>query len=143
MASKRSYLLSHRKEKPPPLLPSRCHAPLPKPLAPPSLRAPHPPKHTGCDSKLSNLASHRPQNQLNNPRESHSSTVLQRTGSDTCGSSSSSFLPWNWMKGRELLLEQEEPSASHSETGTAERSAAPGETQSHGRGRLTDNRNGQ
>lgn len=34
--------------KSPPFLPFLCHAPLPKPLAPPSLRAPYPPKHRLC-----------------------------------------------------------------------------------------------
>lgn len=99
--AKRAIWYYTGKKSTPLFLPSLCHAPLPKPLAPPSLRAPHTPQDTRGDSKLYNLASHRPQKkkQPNDPRESHSNAVLQQhTGSDTRGSSSSSFLPWSWMK---------------------------------------------
>lgn len=51
-------------------------------------KRPRSPQNTGSDSKLSNLTSHQPQRELSNPRESHSSTVLQHTRSDTCGLSS-------------------------------------------------------
>ena len=46
---------------------------------------PRSPPNTVCEPKLSNLASHQPQRELSSPRESHSSTVLQHTRSDTCG----------------------------------------------------------
>lgn len=49
--------------------------------------------NAGWDSKLSNLTSHLLQHKLNSHRKSHSSTVLQYTGSDTCGLNNSSFLP--------------------------------------------------
>lgn len=96
-ASEASYLLSYRKEVPP--SPFRCHAPLPKPLTPPFPPQPRAPETLAIDSKVPNLTFVQPLNQLNNPRKSHSSTVLLHTGSDTCGSSSSSFLPWIWMEG--------------------------------------------
>lgn len=94
--------------------------------------APHP-LNTYFLAKLYNLTSHQAPNQINNPRKSHSSGVLRHTGSDTCGWSSSSFLPWSW-------IERVGPTggASQSETGTSGRESAPGGSQSRDRTRLTD-----
>lgn len=82
--------------------------------------------NSGCNSKVSNFTFHQAQSQLNNHRKPHSSRVLQYTGSDTCGWSSSSFLPRSWMKGRELL-----GGASHSETGTTDGETIPEADQCH------------
>lgn len=78
------------------------------------------PLNTYFLAKLSNFTSHQVQNQINNPRKSHSSGVLQHTGSDTCGWSSSSFLPWSWIEGA-----GPPGGASHSETGRSGWEAAP------------------
>lgn len=93
---------------------------------------PRTPQITGSISKLSNLTSHRPRNQFNNPRELHSSAVLQLTGNDTHTRLEQFFLPSLELdeRGREQRVEQEALSASHNETGTAEEDAVPEETQS-------------
>lgn len=118
--------------------PSRCHAPLQKPTKSPfPCTAPHP-LNTYFLSKLSNFTSHQVQSQINIPRKSHSSGVLQHTGSDTCGWSSSSFLPWSWIEGAGPT-----GGACQSETGTSGRESAPGGSQSRGRTRLMDSRASQ
>lgn len=99
--------------------------------------APHP-LVTCFLSKLPNFTSHQLQSQLNNPRKSHSSGVLQHTGSDTCGWSSSSFLPWSWTEGAGPA-----GGASHSETGTSGWESAPAGSQSGGTAGLTDSRASQ
>lgn len=99
--------------------------------------APHP-LNTYFLSKLSNFTSHQVQSQINIPRKSHSSGVLQHTGSDTCGWSSSSFLPWSWIEGAGPT-----GGACQSETGTSGRESAPSGSQSRGRTRLMDSRASQ
>lgn len=91
--------ISSRTGKNPPFLPFLCHAPLPNPLAPPSLRAPDPPKSPAVSPNFLTL--------LPTDRETSSiipgSYIAARFCSTlemthTRGSSSSSFLPWSWMK---------------------------------------------
>lgn len=60
-----------------PLFPLRCHAPLPKPLYTAVPARPAPPETPAEIINFPTGLPHRQQTLLNNPRESHSSTVLK------------------------------------------------------------------
>lgn len=125
--SKLSLYHTGKESLPPPF---HCHAPLPKPTRSPFPARARTPLNTCSLSKLPNFTSHQVQSQLNNPRKSHSSGVLQHTGSDTCGGSSSSFRARSWIEGAGPA-----GGASHSETGTSGCASVP-EGTNHEPGRV-------